>query len=87
MFIAIIRMIVWYGVRAFQLLLFLRAILSWFPMVQIGRLNEFLYYATEPLLSPVRRFLQRFEVLRSLPIDFSVLIVFILLEVVSDFIL
>ena len=87
MFIAIIRMIVSYGVRAFQLLLFLRAILSWFPMVQIGKLNEFLYYATEPLLSPIRGFLQRFDVLRSLPIDFSVLVLFILLEIIRDIIL
>ncbi len=67
--------------RMLQVLLFLRAILSWFPRGGDSALVRFLYMATEPVLMPVRTLLRRIEPLRRVPFDFSFLIVIILVEI------
>ena len=58
--------------RLLQVLLFLRAIMSWFPRGGDSPLVRFLYMTTEPVLMPVRTLLRRFEGLRRLPFDFSI---------------
>lgn len=63
------------------LLMFLRAILSWFPMDEDSSLSNFLFMATEPFILPVRAILERFEFFRSLPIDMSFFITAILLSI------
>ncbi len=69
--------------RLFEMLLFIRAIASWFPAIQQSSFYTFLVNVTEPVLQPVRSFLMRFEALRRLPIDFSVLATFLLLEILQ----
>ena len=66
--------------RLIQLLLFARAILSWFPIGGTNPVVRFLYMATEPFLTPVRSLLRRFEFLRRMPFDFSILVVYFLIE-------
>ncbi len=63
-----------------------RALLSWFPVDEDNRLAVLLYYITEPLIHPVRNFLERFDTFRNSPIDFSFLITSTLLIMVTMFI-
>ncbi|GIW13270.1 MAG: hypothetical protein KatS3mg062_0709 [Tepidiforma sp.] len=55
---------------------FLRSLLSWFPISQDNELARLLYRVTEPLLEPVRQMLPRTGM-----IDFSGMVVIILLYV------
>ena len=67
--------------RLLQVMLVLRAILSWFPMEQYNPIVRIVYEVTEPLLLPVRMLLYRiFPAMQRFPIDISFLIVFILVE-------
>ena len=65
-------------------LMFLRAILSWFPLSQDNPIEEFLYRVTEPFIYPVRAIIERFDALNSLPIDISFFVSFILLSILLD---
>ena len=63
-----------------QWLIIIRALCSWFPPVQQSAVGEFLYTVTEPMLAPCRNLLSRFQAGRGMMLDFSPLIVFLLLE-------
>jgi len=82
---AYVATIVTYILRFLQIMLFVRAILSWFPIDRGNKLSELIEFFTEPLLMPVRRFLHRVQVLRQLPIDFSTIIVYFILEILITF--
>ena len=60
----------------FEYLLMFRAIMSWFPQIQGGRLFEFIYGITEPLLMPFRKLLQNVDSLKGFPIDISFMLAF-----------
>ena len=64
-------------------LIFFRVLASWFPQVQASKLGQLLYAVTEPILAPCRDFLFRFRSLRALPIDFSPILVFVILSIVE----
>jgi YggT family protein len=66
--------------RLFQALLFIRAILSWFPMDPDSMLNRFFVSVTEPMLLPVRTLLYKIPALRRFPFDLSFIVVFLLLQ-------
>ena len=64
-----------------EILIFARVILS-FAMVifkKEWKIGNVIFFLTEPILAPVRKLLSRFEALNNLPIDFSVLIVWMLI--------
>lgn len=82
---AYLALLVSYILRFFQIMLFVRAIVSWFPIDRGSKFIEFLTFFTEPLLLPVRQFLHRFQGLRQLPIDFSTIIVYFILEILITF--
>ena len=65
----------------FSIMLLIRAILSWFSDGS-DPVSRFLITVTEPVLAPVRRFLMRFEFFRNLPIDFSMLVVLIIIWII-----
>ncbi len=67
-----------------ELLLVVRCLMSWFPQVQASSIYDFIYTLTEPMLAPIRSFLMRFSALRTMPIDFSVLIAFMILVLVRS---
>lgn len=67
--------------RVYELLFIARAILSWFPMVQGNALFEMLYGVTEPVLAPIRKLLFRIPGLSGLPFDFSILVAYLLIDV------
>lgn len=70
-------------ISALQLLMMLRAVISWLPVDEDSNLVTFLYTMTEPLIMPVRALLSRFEALEDMPIDISFLIAFMLLSLVQ----
>lgn len=67
---------------AMQLLMMLRAVISWLPVDEDSNVVNFLYAMTEPLIVPIRSLLSRFEALDDLPIDISFFIAFMLLSIV-----
>ena len=70
------------------IMLFIRVILSWFPMAANNRLMELLYVLTEPILVPIRTLVHRSPLGGpGMVIDFSVLIAFILLRLAQGFII
>lgn len=69
-------------VEALQWLLLIRAILSWFPQVSESKIGQLIYMITEPLLIPVRRLLEKIPILSTLPVDFSVLFTWMLLQLI-----
>lgn len=62
-----------------QWMLIIRALMSWFPQIQQSRAYDFVCVITEPIVEPFRIFLSRFESLRSMPLDFSAMLAFIVL--------
>ena len=71
-----------------MIMLFLRVILSWFPMAANNKLGELLYMLTEPILLPVRKLVHRSPLGGpGMIIDFSVIITFILLRLLRTFII
>ncbi len=68
-----------------QLLMTVRAIISWFPISDDNAFVHFLYGATEPFIIPVRGFLDHFGLFRDMPIDISFLITFFLLSFLQIF--
>lgn len=64
-----------------QYAIFIRAIISWFPISRDNPLIRLLYQITEPLLAPVRNLLTRLMSRsgRYMMIDFSGIIVFLLI--------
>ncbi len=65
-----------------MLFLFVRAILSWFPG-QGGAFERFIQAVTEPLLWPVRKLFDLFDIKLNLPIDLSFTVTFLLLIIIE----
>ena len=77
----------YYLLWVIQIMLFLRAILSWFLQEEESGFMFILVGLTEPVLMPFRALLQRSEKMRSIPIDFSLtfaMIAVILLQTILE---
>lgn len=64
---------------AFELLIFARCILSFLPFY--NKFTEWVYMATEPVLSPCRKLIDRFFNL-NIPVDFSPILTLLLMQVI-----
>lgn len=84
-FIALIKSIAFVFLSAIQTAMFIRAILSWFVMDGGGKIMGFLYAITEPFIAPIRALLAKMNWLQGSPIDFSFMITFLLLSIISVF--
>ncbi|MBR5543818.1 MAG: YggT family protein [Oscillospiraceae bacterium] len=84
--LALLRTFIATLLRVYELLFIARAILSWFPMATLGGLMSFIYAVTEPVLAPIRALLMKIPALASMPIDFSVLVAFLLIDVLRTII-
>jgi len=69
-----------------QYAIFIRAIISWFPVSRDNPLVRLLYQITEPLLAPVRNMLYRLMSGRYMMIDFSGVIVFFIIGIIRSII-
>lgn len=66
-----------------QLLFLVRAILSWIFMDEEGKVMNFLYRVTEPLILPARVLLGKIDGMNEIPIDIPFFVTVILLTVVQ----
>ena len=68
-----------------SVLLFARVFLSWIPNFSRHQAAKFIYQVTEPILFPVRKLVARSPLGgTTMMIDFSPIIVFILLDFISN---
>lgn len=70
-------------IDAIELLMFVRAILSWFDQTEEWRISSFLYLLTEPIILPVRRLCEKMHWFEGVPLDFPFLLTWILLSVIQ----
>jgi len=70
---------------AMQILMFGRALMSWFSQDEDNRLSRFLFAATEPFVYPIRKFLNRFEFFNNMPIDMSFMAALFILLICTTF--
>ena len=66
-----------------QLLMMVRAVLSWLPMDEDNAFVEFVYNITEIIIYPVRCILERSETIASMPLDLSFFVTFLLLSLLE----
>ena len=64
-------------VTCLEYLLMFRAIMSWFPQLQGGKLFAFLYGITEPIIMPSRKLMSNVRSLRGFPLDIPFMLAFI----------
>lgn len=73
-------------IDALCIMMIVRAVLSWFPGVgRNSRVMAFIYSVTEIFIAPVRNFMNRFDFIRRFPLDLSLLVTMILLEILQGF--
>ena len=82
-FIEIIKSFVLVFLSALEIAMLIRAVLSWFVMGDGGKFVNFLYAITEPFIAPVRAFLVKMNWLQNSPIDFSFLLTYLIISVLS----
>ena len=85
LFLSILMFIIAGVLSIFDLCLLVRAICSWVPSFRDSIIYNFTYTITEPILSPIRNLLMRFEWIRNFPLDLSFLVVFLLNNVFLSF--
>jgi YggT family protein len=72
-------------ISVLMLLMFARAITSWFVRDLSNPIVRFLYEVTEPMLMPVRQLMQKLNIGGGM-FDFSFIIVYLILIVLQEFI-
>ena len=68
----------------FVLAIFLRSILTWFPISRNNPIQVFVFQVTEPILSPLRRYLPRLGYFDLSPMVAIILIVFLIQPAVRN---
>ena len=70
-------------IELLSLLLFVRALLSWFQEANGGKFGEILEFLTEPILAPFRLLFDRLGIGLNFPIDLSFLATILTLQLLS----
>ena len=83
-FLEVLRGTAYLLITVLHTAMFIRAILSWFPMAE-GRFSQFLYALTEPVIYPVRVLFDKLNIGTGLPIDIPFFVTFLLLSFISMF--
>lgn len=73
------RQVAWSLISVLELMMLVRAVMSWFPQTQGGRLHQALVFFTEPIIMPFRALLSRIPALRGFPLDISFLLAYMVL--------
>jgi len=66
-----------------QISMLVRAVVSWFPGGEDSTVGLVAYAITEPIVTPVRRIIERFESVRNFPIDMSFFVTFLLVTMIA----
>lgn len=83
--IYILRMTASVLLGALELLMLLRAVLSWFPIDEDSVFLRFLYAVTEPVVYPMRVLLNRLGLFQDLPLDIAFFLSFCVISVARLF--
>lgn len=70
-------------INILEIFMFARAVISWIPFDEESRLEEFLITVTEPFITPMRFLLDRFDAIRTMPLDVPFFATMLLLSVIS----
>ncbi len=84
LFIELIRGVADGLVTLLQIAMLVRAVVSWFPGGEDSVIGFVAYTISEPVVLPVRKFLEKFESIRNFPIDMSFFITFFLVTMVAS---
>lgn len=76
-------LVLWVCLRGLELLLLLRALLSWFPAAE--SFSELLSRVTEPIILPMRLLFDLLGIGTNIPFDLPFLCTFFLLSMLSMF--
>ena len=74
-----------YAIDIMQLIIVVRAVLSWIPFEEENSLENIIIKITEPVQAPIRAVLERISLFQSLPIDFSGIIAYVILYFIKSF--
>ncbi len=76
---------IYYFFNILEIALFARCICSWFYQVPLfAQLYQITATFTEPIVAPVRKLLSGIQALNNMPLDMSVLVTFILMDIVKQ---
>lgn len=67
-----------------QTMVFIRVLLSWFPIAKNGRIVTYIYQVTDPILVPVKNMLEKSAIGRSMYVDFSPIVALLLLSILRN---
>lgn len=70
-----------------QWLIFARVILSWIPLARNHPIVIFIFQITEPIIGPIRKILDKSSFFGRYGMDFSPLILFILIEIIKNIVI
>ncbi|MBO4220425.1 MAG: YggT family protein [Clostridia bacterium] len=85
-FVYVVKQLVHIILIVLEFAMLARAVMSWLPVGGEGRIAEFLYMITEPVIVPARRLLSRFDSLSGLPLDIPFFVTFVIISLLSAFI-
>ncbi len=80
----IISRTLWLLISFLQTAMFIRAILSWFP-IEENKFTVFLYAVTEPVIFPIRALFDKMNWAQNFPLDVPFFVTFIILSLISAF--
>lgn len=80
-FLTYFRFSVWILLRAVELLMLLRAVLSFFPFSE--RLYDLLFTVTEPIIAPARLLFDKMGWSTPIPLDLPFFLTFLLVSVLE----
>lgn len=75
---------VYYLINFICILIVVRALISWLPLGEDSKIVSFLNLMTEPVVSPIRKVLYKFQFMQDFPVDFSPMIAIIILWAISS---
>jgi YggT family protein len=76
----------YYLLQFLQYAILARVIISWLPIPRDNQIIRIIYQITEPVLAPVRGLIERSALGRNMMIDFSPIIVFLLIGLIQNLI-
>lgn len=83
-FLYLLSNVISFFIVGLQLMMFIRAILSWIVPDDDNPLLNFVTAVTEPVIFPIRMLLERFEFFAEMPIDVSFYVAFLLLVLIEN---
>jgi YggT family protein len=72
-------------INIIEILLLIRAVLSWIPDLNDSKLGQLVYRLTEPMLLPIRNIVNRSVIANRSMIDISFLVAIVIFELLKSF--